>query len=104
VLLGSLWGTLPCGLVYAAVALALSAGSAAAGGALMLAFGLGTLPTLLLAGTLAEGMRHLSRIPRIRQTVGVLIALSGAVNLMMTGMQAGWVPTGEKPACCAGAH
>jgi hypothetical protein len=46
-LLGLLWGWLPCGLVYSALLAAALAGSAAGGGALMIAFGLGTLPAML---------------------------------------------------------
>jgi sulfite exporter TauE/SafE len=52
--LGMLWGFLPCGLVYSALALAAVAGSGSAGAAAMLAFGVGTLPSMLavtLAGT-----------------------------------------------------
>jgi len=102
--LGMLWGMMPCGLVYAAVALALVAGSAASGAMTMLAFGLGTLPALLVVGGLAEVVRGLARAPRIRQTAGLLIALSGSAHLVMTGLQAGWLPAelmGEKPHCCA---
>lgn len=105
-LLGSLWGFLPCGLVYAAVALALASGSAVSGALTLFAFGLGTLPALLVVGGLAEGVRRLSRNLRVRQTAGLLIALSGSVHLLMAGMQAGWLPeslTGprEKAPCCA---
>jgi sulfite exporter TauE/SafE len=53
-MLGMLWGFLPCGLVYSALALAAVAGSGTAGAAAMLAFGVGTLPSMLavtLAGT-----------------------------------------------------
>jgi len=49
-LAGLLWGLLPCGLVYGALAAAAFAGSAGAGAAAMLAFGVGTLPLLLAAG------------------------------------------------------
>jgi len=49
-LLGVLWGWAPCGLVYAALALALVAGSAGEGALAMVAFGLGTVPALLGAG------------------------------------------------------
>lgn len=106
-LLGTLWGLLPCGLVYAAMALSLASGSAGAGAATMLAFGLGTLPALLIVGGLAEGVRRLSRNLRVRQTAGLLIALSGSVHLLMAGMQAGWVPSASKASreqtpCCAG--
>ena len=103
--LGGLWGFLPCGMVYAALALAFASGGALAGAGTLAAFGLGTLPALLVVGGLAEGVRRLSRDVRIRQAAGLLIALSGAVHLMMAGMQAGWVPasvTGEKAPCCAG--
>lgn len=105
--LGALWGFLPCGMVYAALALALSAGSAMAGGLTLLAFGTGTLPALLVAGGLAEGVRRLSRHLRVRQAAGLLIALSGSVHLLMAGMASGWVPSsllGEKAPCCAGHH
>jgi sulfite exporter TauE/SafE len=45
--LGMLWGWLPCGLVYSVLLVAAFAGSALAGGATMIAFGLGTLPAML---------------------------------------------------------
>ncbi len=45
--LGMLWGWLPCGLVYSVLLAAAFAGGAIAGGATMLAFGLGTLPAML---------------------------------------------------------
>ncbi len=50
--LGLLWGFLPCGLVYSALALAATGGSPLAGMLAMLAFGAGTLPAML-ATTLA---------------------------------------------------
>jgi sulfite exporter TauE/SafE len=45
--LGLLWGWLPCGLVYSVLVAALASGSAANGGATMIAFGLGTAPAML---------------------------------------------------------
>ena len=45
-----IWGLVPCGLIYGVLPIALFAGSAPAGGAVMLAFGLGTLPNLVAAG------------------------------------------------------
>jgi sulfite exporter TauE/SafE len=47
VLAGFIWGWIPCGMVYAALPLALITASAAGGTLVMLAFGLGTLPNLL---------------------------------------------------------
>jgi sulfite exporter TauE/SafE len=48
---GLLLGFLPCGLSYGAFAQALSTSSAAEGALLVLAFGVGTAPGLLLLGT-----------------------------------------------------
>ena len=45
-LLGLLWGWLPCGLVYSVLLAAALAGSATGGSLTMLGFGLGTLPAL----------------------------------------------------------
>ena len=60
VLLGLMLGLLPCGLSFAAFAAALPAGGPIQGGARLLAFGLSTLPGLLLLGTVASGFarRH----------------------------------------------
>ncbi len=71
--LGMLWGFLPCGLVYSALALAAATGSAAGGALTMLAFGAGTLPSMLaltLAGSLAS--RRLSGT-RLRFSAGLLM-------------------------------
>jgi len=44
--MGLLWGWLPCGLVYSVLVAAALAGSAGAGALTMLGFGLGTLPAM----------------------------------------------------------
>jgi len=49
-LIGIVLGFLPCGLVYAAVAESLATGNVAGGMAMMIAFGAGTAPALLLVG------------------------------------------------------
>lgn len=50
---GLAWGWIPCGMVYAALPLALVAGGPQQGALVMLAFGLGTLPNLLLVDVVA---------------------------------------------------
>jgi len=45
---GLLWGLVPCGLIYSVLPLAFLSGDGMSGGLLMLAFGLGTLPNLML--------------------------------------------------------
>ncbi len=79
--LGFLWGFLPCGLVYSALASALAAGSAARGGAILLAFGLGTLPNLLAMGLLAVRLKDWARRPAMRRLAGVLVLGYGAWGL-----------------------
>jgi sulfite exporter TauE/SafE len=80
--LGMVWGWLPCGLVYSALATALAAGSATQGAMLMLAFGLGTLPNLLLAGLLLVRLRHIVQRPWVRMVSGLLVAGFGVWGLL----------------------
>ena len=53
-LFGVVLGFLPCGFLYAALAVAASSGQAEIGAAAMLAFGLGTVPSLMLLGVLGQ--------------------------------------------------
>lgn len=80
-LLGMLWGWLPCGLVYTALVWTLSSGGAIEGAALMLAFGLGTLPNLLLMGAAAAQLGRWVRTPGVRQAAGLLVIGFGLVML-----------------------
>ncbi|HRD86938.1 MAG: sulfite exporter TauE/SafE family protein [Candidatus Accumulibacter sp.] len=80
--LGLLWGWLPCGLVYSALATALSSGSAAQGAGLMLAFGVGTLPNLLLAGLLAARLRAYTSRPALRMVAGLVVLGFGVWGLL----------------------
>jgi hypothetical protein len=79
--LGALWGWLPCGLVYSALVWAVSSGGAAQGAALMLAFGLGTLPNLLLMGAAAGTVARLAQRPLVRQAAGGAVLLFGLWTL-----------------------
>jgi len=80
--LGVLWGWLPCGLVYSLLASALLSGGAASGAAVMLAFGLGTLPNLLLAGMVFKRLRDITSDRRVRMAAGALVAGFGIVGLV----------------------
>lgn len=79
--LGILWGWLPCGMVYSVLTAALVSGSAARGAGLMLAFGLGTLPNLLLAGLLLERLRGVTRSRTVRLISGLLVLGFGVFGL-----------------------
>jgi len=80
-LAGSVWGWLPCGLVYSALATALVSGSATRGAAIMLAFGLGTLPTLVATGLLTERLRDAVQRPPVRIAAGTLVAAFGVATI-----------------------
>jgi hypothetical protein len=79
--LGLLWGWLPCGLVYSALVSALATGSASGGAAAMLAFGLGTLPNLLLAGYVFARFRSFAQARAVRVLSGLLVLGFGVVGL-----------------------
>ncbi len=79
--LGTLWGWLPCGLVYSVLATALVSGGAASGAGVMLAFGLGTLPNLLLAGMAFKRLREITANRRLRLAAGALVAVFGFAGL-----------------------
>ncbi len=79
--LGALWGLLPCGMVYSVLATALVSGSAGRGAGLMLAFGLGTLPNLLLAGMLMTRLREVVRKRGLRLAAGLVVLGFGVFGL-----------------------
>lgn len=76
-LYGMVWGWLPCGLVYSMLIMALTAGGAVQGALVMLAFGLGTLPNLLLMGAFAFYVTRISRLLWVRRLAGVLVISMG---------------------------
>ncbi|MEB6591780.1 MULTISPECIES: sulfite exporter TauE/SafE family protein [Pseudomonas] len=80
-LLGALWGWLPCGLVYSTLLWAASQGNAGYSAALMLAFGVGTWPVLLATGLAAERVNALLRRRSVRVAGGVLVMLFGVWTL-----------------------
>jgi sulfite exporter TauE/SafE len=78
---GAVWGWLPCGLVYGALAGAAFAGSPGRGAIVMLAFGLGTLPNLLAAGLAAARVRAWASRPGVRVAAGAIVLASGLFGL-----------------------
>ncbi|PKM10364.1 MAG: hypothetical protein CVV13_13265 [Gammaproteobacteria bacterium HGW-Gammaproteobacteria-3] len=78
---GMIWGWLPCGLVYAALALAATTGDIIRSGLTMFAFGLGTLPAVIGLGIMTSLLTRLSRLRYFKQSVGlfmIIIALLAA--------------------------
>ncbi len=79
---GMLWGFLPCGLVYSALALALTSANALTASAAMLAFGLGTLPMMLLAGSSAGALKQKLQQHGWRTANGLLVIAFGVWTLL----------------------
>ena len=75
--LGLVWGWLPCGLVYSALALAMISASVEQGAFLMLGFGLGTLPAVLVMGKAAQHLSRIMRQPVLRQMAGIGVMVFG---------------------------
>lgn len=82
VLAGALWGWLPCGLVYSVLVSALATGGAGRGALLMLLFGLGTLPNLLLMGWAANSLRETLRKVWVKRLAGFGVASMGVWGLL----------------------
>lgn len=83
-LLGLVWGLVPCGFLYAAQIKAAETGNLWRGAATMLAFGLGTMPSMLGVGvsaSLVSGDRR-SQLFRLGGWITVIV---GITTLLRTG-------------------
>ena len=81
-MVGCLWGWLPCGLVYSMLTMSLTSSNAMQGGLIMLSFGLGTLPNLLLMGMFAANLQKFMRHPLVRIVAGVVVIAMGVYLLV----------------------
>ena len=81
-LLGVLWGWLPCGLVYSVLVTALASGHAKSGAFIMFAFGMGTLLNLLVIGLFWERCRVWVKSPKIRVVAGLIVIAFGLYGLI----------------------
>jgi len=76
--LGLAWGWLPCGMTYSMLLLAATTASVPLGAAVMLAFGLGTLPSMVTATLAFERMaRSLASRATLRNVAGALLLAFG---------------------------
>lgn len=82
-LVGALWGWLPCGLVYTASLSALASGGSLKGALIMLAFGLGTLPNLLIMGFATGQLGQFLRQRIVRQVAGLFLILFALYRLVL---------------------
>jgi hypothetical protein len=92
---GMAWGWIPCGMVYAALPLALVAGGPLQGMLVMLAFGLGTLPNMLAVDVAVQGIGRAGRsgasrsLSWVRPLAGAAIVVFGISGLAHAARVAG---------------
>lgn len=82
-LLGGVWGLIPCGFLYAAQIKAAATGNLWMGAATMLAFGLGTMPTMLGVGVSASKLSAEKRSALFRLGGWVMLII-GILTLLRT--------------------
>lgn len=83
-LLGMTWGLMPCGFLYAAQIKAAETGNLWMGTVTMLAFGLGTLPTMLGVG-LSTSLVNKDRRSQLFRLGGWVTLTIGVLTLLRTG-------------------
>lgn len=83
-LLGIFWGLMPCGFLYAAQIKAAATGHWWMGAVTMLAFGLGTLPTMLGVGV-STSLVSKDRRSQLFRLGGWVTLVIGAITLLRTG-------------------
>ena len=79
-LMGCLWGWLPCGLVYSVLLWSATAADPISGSLMMFCFGLGTLPSLITAGLLGDSLQRLFARAHIRKVFALIIISFGIVS------------------------
>jgi sulfite exporter TauE/SafE len=86
-LYGSIWGWLPCGLVYTMLISVPAQGDATAGALYMASFGLGTLPVMLATGLAAGKLHRFASDERLRVAAGLAVVALGAFALYFPRIQ-----------------
>jgi sulfite exporter TauE/SafE len=81
-LLGALWGWLPCGMVYSMLLFAALSGSALQGAATMLMFGVGTWPAMLGGSLLSAQVWRLSAARAMHTVAGALLLVFGVLTVL----------------------
>lgn len=89
--LGGVWGWLPCGLVYSMLIWALTSASPGQGALIMLFFGLGTLPNLLMMGVFAASMGAWLKRQRNRRIAGAIVLALAVWQLFQAVSVAGGI-------------
>ncbi len=82
VIKGLIWGLIPCGLLYGVLVAAAATGYWLQGAQFMFFFGLGTVPSMLLAAGILHRWRNVLTGPAWRAGAGMFVLLVGAWTLV----------------------
>ena len=85
-MLGSIWGWLPCGLVYSTLIWSASAADWQTSALLMAGFGLGTIPAMLVTGLLARQLQGFLQHRLTQAVAGLCIISFGIYTLPASGL------------------
>ena len=88
-LLGMLWGWLPCGLVYSALAYAATAPTPWQGGLMMAAFCSGSAPAMVVGGLFSARVRRLLQGRHLRSAMALAMIALGAWTLASVALHGG---------------
>jgi len=100
--IGLLNGFLPCGLVYAACAVAITLGNIPAGMEYMILFGLGTVPMMLAFSLAGKKIQWMLRF-KLQRVLPIFLALAGGL-LLLRGLDLGIPYLSPKLSLAAGAR
>lgn len=75
--IGLLWGSIPCGLVYSALAITFASSSLIHSFLIMLCFGVGTLPSIIFVGSFYSRLMFFKKKKMITKIVGFLTIAYG---------------------------
>jgi len=87
--LGAVWGLMPCGLLYGAMALAASTESPTLGALTMAGFGIGTLPVMVTMSALAQATTRWLARAWVRRAAGALVLSFGLLSTATVAAQLG---------------
>lgn len=87
---GMIWGWMPCGFVYSVLLIAALGADAWQSAATMVAFGLGTIPAMLVTSLGMPQALRLAGGPRARTAAGVVLLACAAATLVVP-----WLPLHE---------
>jgi sulfite exporter TauE/SafE len=85
---GMIWGWMPCGFVYTVLLIATLQQSALHGATIMAAFGLGTIPSMLLTSFAARGAVRVVAGPAARRVAGAVLLACALLTVVGPGIHA----------------